>query len=364
MRTSLLDRLSGDLCDFVLEEVGTQDRLVELVRSGNVFVIPIGRTGVFRYHPLFAELLLGELRRTMPDTEVPLRLRAIEWHERRGEWNASIDQALGSDGRLDAAPLVFKYLQPLIASGEVASIGRWLEAFEPDTIRTDPLLSLAAAWHSMFTNQPRDMERFLALAESADVAGPLPDGSADVRIAAAAVRILAGSGGLTQVAVDARRIRDAGAGGGPWRSVAGLMEVVALHHAGQISDVRAALEPIEFETRGFAAAHAVTLAHLGIESLMRREFARANDEIGRACHEVERGGLTALAQIALVFCARAWADALSGSLAASQRAADQAEHLLDAMDTTNERAQIHHRLILAEAAILRNDWPSALRLVD
>ena len=300
----------------------------------------------------------------MPDTEVPLRLRAIEWHERRGEWNASIDQALASDGRLDAAPLVFKYLQPLIASGEVASIGRWLEAFEPDTIRTDPLLSLTAAWHSMFTNQPRDMDRFLALAESTDIAGPLPDGTADVRIAAAAVRVLAGGGGLTQVAVDARRIRDAGAGGGPWRSVAGLMEVVALHHTGQISDVRSALEPIEFETRGFAAAHAVTLAHLGVESLIRREFARANEEISRACHEVERGGLTSLAHVALVFCARAWADALSGSHAASLRAADQAEHLLDAMDTINARAQIHHRLILAEAAILRNDWPSALRLVD
>ncbi len=71
--TSVLDRLSGELCDAVLDTSASADRLEALVRSGNAFVIPSGHTGVFRYHPLFSDMLLDELRKAAPDREVELR---------------------------------------------------------------------------------------------------------------------------------------------------------------------------------------------------------------------------------------------------------------------------------------------------
>ena len=147
--TSVLDRLSGELCDAVLETSASGDRLEALVRSGNAFVIPSGNTGVFRYHPLFSDMLLAELRKAAPDREVELRLRAIEWFDAHGEHNAVVDQAVASDGRIDPSPWIFKYVVPLIGRGEVATLGRWLGSFAPQDLRTNPLLALTSAWHAL-----------------------------------------------------------------------------------------------------------------------------------------------------------------------------------------------------------------------
>ena len=154
-----------------------RDHLEELVSAGNVFVVPIADTGVFRYHPLFAELLLTELRTTAPELEAPLRRRAIEWHERHGEWSAAATRRSTSGGVIDAPPEIFKHLVPALFTGHVSTVGRWLAAFDPAEIRSNALLAVTAAWHAMFSNRSAEIERFLAAAERAGYDGPLPDGT-------------------------------------------------------------------------------------------------------------------------------------------------------------------------------------------
>ena len=80
-RTSVLDELSGPLCDAVLESSGSQAMLEELERS-NLFVVPLDRTGdQFRYHHLFGDLLRAELRHREPDLQPVLHARASRWYE-------------------------------------------------------------------------------------------------------------------------------------------------------------------------------------------------------------------------------------------------------------------------------------------
>ena len=363
IRTSVLERLSGELCDHVLDHPGSAQRLDEIVRSGNVFVVPIGRTGVYRYHPLFADMLLTELQRLAPELEMPLRRRAIEWHSTHGEWNAAADQALASNGRIDAAAQIFKQLLPALTTGEVASVGRWLSHFDAVEMRSNALLAIATAWHAIFSNQSAEIERWLQVAEQARHDGALPDGTIDVPTAVAAVRMMASQTGVRDTAANARKVREAGGGGGPWRPVAFLNEAVALHLSGTVDDVRPLLEIAEFETRGFAAAHAVTVAHLGLEALYRRDDAEGIQLVRDAVEEIETSGLREQAHIVLVFAAQALADARAGALEASRDASDHVEYLLSTMDTVHVRSRIHHHLILADAALARGENPTALRLL-
>lgn len=363
IRTSVLDRLSGDLCDYVLDHPGSAEHLEELVNAGNVFVVPIASTGVFRYHPLFADVLLAELRRSAPELEVPLRRRAIEWHDAQGEWASAVDQALASDGAIDASAEMFKRLRPAFTSGHVATVGRWLDGFDPADIRSNALLGLTAAWHAMFSNRAPEIERWLHAAETATYVGPLPDDTVDVATAVAAVRMTASQSGVGQTAEMARIVREAGEGGGPWRSLAYLLETVALQLGGAVDDPKAMFEVAEFETRGFTAGHAITLAHLGIEALYRGDDSLGANQVRQAVGEIDASGLREFAQVAIVFAGQSLAEARSGALAASRQTSDHVEHLLGTMDTVHLRSQIHHNLILADAALIRGEQATAFRLL-
>ena len=90
LRTSVLERLSATKCDEILEREGSATVLDHLVRS-NRFVVPIGRTGEwYRYHHMFRDLLLAELRRRDSRREVEINLRASGWWEDHGDAEAAI----------------------------------------------------------------------------------------------------------------------------------------------------------------------------------------------------------------------------------------------------------------------------------
>jgi LuxR family maltose regulon positive regulatory protein len=268
---------------------------------------------------------------------------------------------LASNGLIDPSPWIFRYVLPLIARAEVATLGWWLASFAPEDLRTNPLLALASAWNALYTNRPDEAERWIEAAEALSYDGPLPDGTADIPTAVAALRMLAATGGVLQTAADARTVRDAGTGSGPWRGPATLLETVALQLAGKVTDVRPLFEQAEFETRGMPAAHTVALAHLALDS-MRRDHDPTDVEIRQAIDEVEDNGLTQFSTVSMVYSAKALADARAGRFETSLRTSHHAEELIK--DTLGAaRAQIHHRLVLADAAIARSDWTTANRLV-
>ena len=81
-RSSVLERLSGSLCDAVLEREGSAYMLARLARS-NVMLVALDRSQTsYRYHSLFADVLRAELRRREPGREAGLHRRAGEWCER------------------------------------------------------------------------------------------------------------------------------------------------------------------------------------------------------------------------------------------------------------------------------------------
>ena len=92
-RTSVLERLSGPLCDAVLEQSGSAEILESLARS-NLFLVPLDANGEwYRYHHLFQEMLRSELARAEPDLEQSLLARATEWCEANGQPETAIGYA-------------------------------------------------------------------------------------------------------------------------------------------------------------------------------------------------------------------------------------------------------------------------------
>ena len=107
--TAVLDQLCAPLCDAVLGESGAQERLRRL-ESSNMFLIPLDRRREwYRYHALFREFLLAELRRVEPDVVMKLHLRAADWYE-----------AHGSPAMARRAPVEHDRAEPLRPAGDRA----------------------------------------------------------------------------------------------------------------------------------------------------------------------------------------------------------------------------------------------------
>ena len=105
-RTAVLDQLSAPLCEAVLAESGAQEQLRGLEAS-SLFLIPLDRRREwYRYHALFREFLLGELRRIEPDAVMKLHLRAADWYESNGSPAMALEHLLNTAERERCVRLV------------------------------------------------------------------------------------------------------------------------------------------------------------------------------------------------------------------------------------------------------------------
>ena len=105
-RTSILERVSGPLCDAVLDSTGSA-RELEAIEEANLFLVPLDRSrSWFRYHDLFRDALRSELERSEPELVPLLHQRAADWFEAHEDWDAALGHA--ADGQdLDRAATIF-----------------------------------------------------------------------------------------------------------------------------------------------------------------------------------------------------------------------------------------------------------------
>ena len=129
-RTAVLERMSGPLCEAVLELSGSAVTLAELARS-NMLLVPLDRRGEwYRYHHLFRDMLLAELDRLEPGLIPVLRRRAAGWCVRNDLPEEALEYSMAA-GDVDAvAGLVEKLVVPTHRQGRVPTVERWLRWLE------------------------------------------------------------------------------------------------------------------------------------------------------------------------------------------------------------------------------------------
>ena len=180
-RTSVLDRLSGPLCDAVLEESASASALESLARS-NLFLVPLDPGGEwYRYHHLLQELLRAALARAEPDRVPGLLARAAEWCAAHGELERAIGYAQQAGDVDRVARLVEQCVPPAYQSGRVMTAERWFEWLEArGALEQHPLAAVLGSLLGTLWGRPEEAERRARAAELASHDGGPPDGSAPV----------------------------------------------------------------------------------------------------------------------------------------------------------------------------------------
>ena len=142
VQTSILDRLSGPLCDAVTEQPGGKAMLESLDRA-NLFVVPLDdRRRWYRYHHLFADVLHAHLLDEHPDGVAALHRRASRWYEQHREPSQAIHHALAAGDVERAAGLVELAIPALRRTRQEATIRGWLDAIPGDLVRVRPVLAV------------------------------------------------------------------------------------------------------------------------------------------------------------------------------------------------------------------------------
>jgi LuxR family maltose regulon positive regulatory protein len=141
VRTAPLIRLEAGLCDHVLGDTGSRDILSELERT-NAFLVPLDtRSERYRYHHLFRQVLLDELRRRDPHEEHLIQRRAAAWCADHDDPDAAVEYAhLAADDDLVASILV-EHAFRVYRAGRLATLDRWFGWFDAEQLLRVPLLA-------------------------------------------------------------------------------------------------------------------------------------------------------------------------------------------------------------------------------
>ena len=165
LQTSILDRLSGSLCDAVTDRDGGKAMLETLDRE-NLFLIPLDdRRQWYRYHHLFADVLQAHLLDEHPTDVSDLHRRACAWYEQNGEPSEAIRHALVAKDFERAADLIELAVPATHQYRQEATLRRWLEALPQDLLRVRPVLSNAYAGSLLVRGEVEGVESYLQDAE-------------------------------------------------------------------------------------------------------------------------------------------------------------------------------------------------------
>jgi LuxR family maltose regulon positive regulatory protein len=350
-RTSVLPRLTGPLCDAVLDGDGSTAVLDTLRRSG-LGLEPIDRCDTtFRHHPLIAELLRADLQRVEPDLEPELRRRAADWHLRRGDPERAIPHAVAGHDSERAGRLLWAVAPRYLAEGRGARLAEWLGAFTDTQRRAHPEIALTTAAYHVSEGRGDHAERALEALPEADEA------------AVAMLRACIARHGARQMGEDAARASALAAPDGVAQSLGRLLTGVAAQLTGERDTARGRLEDGARRAAGdLPVVAALCHAQLALVAADTGDWDAAvhhADEAYATLQTVPSPG----AARALVLAIYAAVAAQRGDIAQARHDAADAQRLLPSLDGFAPWLVAEAHAWLARAEIRLSDGPAARMLL-
>jgi LuxR family transcriptional regulator, maltose regulon positive regulatory protein len=188
LRTSLLDRVNGELADLLTGHTGSERILLDL-EDANAFVVSLGPARTwFRYHHLFADLLRLELRRRLPEELPVLHRLAAAWFREHGEIVDAIRHTQAAGDWSAAARLLADHSFSLTLDGQTQTIQTLLHVFPPGAVTEGPDLPLARATSDLAQGRLDEAAAHLTVAEASIALTP-PDRKRRLHVATAALKL-------------------------------------------------------------------------------------------------------------------------------------------------------------------------------
>jgi LuxR family transcriptional regulator, maltose regulon positive regulatory protein len=356
--TSVLETLTGSLCDWVLQRDGSAAALVAPCRQDGL-LIPLDRSDErFRHHRLVAEMLRAELRRLDPDRAAALHRRASDWYRAAGDDDRAVRHAVGGGDVEAAGELVWHSTWPAVSRGDKQGAEAWQSLFTDAERAATPSLALAAASTQLVSGQGHLVEHWLHVA--AAVRAPSPAVAAGVGMMRAALA----RDGLARMRADAARARDLAPEGSPGRAMCCLLAGTAAQLVGDEGDAVTQLEEGAYRAAVSAPdVHALCLTQLALPALAREDWEEAGALVTRARAQVERHGLGGYPSSALVLAASALVRAHRGRVEGAQRDLGTARDLRAQLTDFAAWYEVELSVVLARVAVRLGDSGGARDLL-
>jgi LuxR family maltose regulon positive regulatory protein len=167
LQTSILNRLTGSLCDALTGYEDGQATL-EMLERANLFIIPLDdERRWYRYHHLFADLLKQRLNQTQADQVPRLHRQAGMWYEEQGFITEALQHIISISDFAWAANLIEGMgSNKLWKEGDWVSLLHWMGKFPKDVIHSRPELCLLSAWMWDVSVNPQPIESYLESVEA------------------------------------------------------------------------------------------------------------------------------------------------------------------------------------------------------
>jgi LuxR family transcriptional regulator, maltose regulon positive regulatory protein len=165
VRTAVLDRLSGSLCDAVLGRSGSA-AILEALERADLFVVPLdAHRDWYRYHRLFRDVLRRELEATAPGTVPELNRRAADWYLAAGQVDEAVRLLTAAGDRRKAGRVLLSAEDTFLEQGAAATYLRLGDQLG-DAVRQDPRLAVSMAGAAAQSGQPDRVPVLLDVAEA------------------------------------------------------------------------------------------------------------------------------------------------------------------------------------------------------
>jgi LuxR family maltose regulon positive regulatory protein len=281
MRTSVLDELSGSLCDAALDTTGSGARL-EALESSNLLVVPLDRRRErYRYHHLLRDLLRMELDHRTPELMAPIAARASVWCEEQGAPDTAVTYAMAGGDLERVATLIGRYAHASYYGGRANAVRDWYEWFAAHaTVESYPDVAVLGTWLMVLDGRPVEAERWFVATEG--VSGTL---GSEVEGSRSLVKAMMCCDGLAVMVEDARRGLSVIGPSSVWRTAGLLLEGLGLlasgdHEAANELFLTSAEESAE---RGTAAGGSI--AHAPLPSRRSRRIASTKQRLTSMTHD-------------------------------------------------------------------------------
>ncbi len=183
LQTSILDPLTGPLCDAVTGQKNSREMLETLEKS-NLFIFALDNERKwFRYHRLFADSLRQRLQHRHEDFIPELHRRACDWYDKNGLKYEAVKHSLAADDFNRAAFLLEEMAETAWDRGQQATLAQWFGRLPERIISSRPQLCVFYARSLIMSGNQTDAEHCLSSAEqilessSEEIVEILPDGT-------------------------------------------------------------------------------------------------------------------------------------------------------------------------------------------
>ncbi|HEX9091247.1 MAG TPA: AAA family ATPase, partial [Anaerolineales bacterium] len=173
LKTAILDRLSGPLCDAVVDRSGSRE-LLDKLEQANMFIVPLDQSRTwYRYHRLFLELLRHQQQLVRQPMEViRLHQRASQWFEGEGYLNEAVQHALAAQDWAKATNLIGQVNDGMLKRGEIVTLIGWMEKLPNELILSQPGLCMIYSWSLLLVGKYDQARPVLAQAENLAASEP------------------------------------------------------------------------------------------------------------------------------------------------------------------------------------------------